>query len=141
MKRVDFPTLGRPTMPQATAIQSSKPSSITYPRCDEKNGFCPLRSPPMRHTLPAKVAEQVKGDRMIVRAEWPGYVVDVLVRPGQEVEEDEPLMILEGTDSSRTSFYINAPEGGKVREVLIEEGDFAYEDDDLVVIGDSDRDE
>jgi biotin carboxyl carrier protein len=66
---------------------------------------------------------------MIVRAEWPGYVVDVLVRPGQEVEEDEPLIIIEG------------PEGGKVREILIEEGDFAYEDDDLVVIGDSDRDE
>ena len=78
---------------------------------------------------------------MIVRAEWPGYVVDVLVRPGQEVEEDEPLMILEGTDASRTSFYINAPEGGKVREILIEEGYFAYEDDDLVVIGDSDKDE
>jgi biotin carboxyl carrier protein len=76
---------------------------------------------------------------MIVRAEWPGYVVDVLVRPGQEVEEDEPLIILEGTDASRTSFYINAPECGKIREVLIEEGDFAYEDDDLVVIGDSDK--
>ena len=77
---------------------------------------------------------------MIVRAEWPGYVVDVLVRPGQEVEEDEPLLILEGTDSSHTSFYIHAPECGRVREVLIEEGDYAYEDDDLVVIGDSDRD-
>ncbi len=72
---------------------------------------------------------------MIVRAEWPGYVVDVLVRPGQEVEEDEPLIIIEGTDASRTSFYINAPEGGKVREILIEEGDFAYEDDDLVSSG------
>ncbi|MEI6593634.1 MAG: acetyl-CoA carboxylase biotin carboxyl carrier protein subunit [Holophagaceae bacterium] len=77
---------------------------------------------------------------MIVRAEWPGYVVDVLVRPGQEVEEDEPLLILEGTDSAHSSFYIHAPECGRVREVLIEEGDYAYEDDDLVVIGDSDRD-
>jgi len=76
---------------------------------------------------------------MIVRAEWPGYVVDVLIRTGQEVEEDEPLMILEGTDVSRTSFYVHAPEGGKVREILIEEGDFAYEDDDLVVLGDSDK--
>lgn len=78
---------------------------------------------------------------MIVRAEWPGYVVDVLVRPGQEVEEDEALMILEGTDASRTSFYIHAPEAGKVREILIEEGDFAYEDDDLVVIGDSEKED
>ena len=77
---------------------------------------------------------------MIVRAEWPGYVVDVLVRPGQEVEEDEALLILEGTDAARTSYYVHAPECGKVREILIEEGDFAEEDDDLVVLGDSDRD-
>ncbi len=75
-----------------------------------------------------------------VRAEWPGYVMDVLVHPGQEVEEDEPLMILEGTDAQHTQFYINAPEGGRVKEVLIEEGDFAHEDDDLLVIGDADSD-
>jgi biotin carboxyl carrier protein len=78
---------------------------------------------------------------MIVRAEWPGYVVDVLVKPGQEVEEDEALILLELADQGRTPFYVNAPEAGKVREVFIEEGDFANEDDDLVAIGESDRDE
>ena len=71
---------------------------------------------------------------MIIRAEWPGLVVDVMVHPGQEVEEDETLMLLEGTDSSRTPFYVNAPEAGRVRSVLLEEGDFADEDDDLVEI-------
>ena len=75
---------------------------------------------------------------MIVRAEWAGTVVDVLVRPGQEVEEDEPLMILEGTDPSHSSIYVHAPEGGQIQEILLEEGDFAYEDDDLVVIQDAD---
>lgn len=75
---------------------------------------------------------------MIVRAECPGTVVDVLVRPGQEVEEDEPLMILEGTDASHSSIYVHAPESGQVQEVLLEEGDFAYEDDELVVIQDAD---
>jgi biotin carboxyl carrier protein len=78
---------------------------------------------------------------MIVRAEWPGYVVDVLVKPGQEVEEDEALLLIELTDQGRTPFFVNSPEAGKVREVFIEEGDFANEDDELVALGESDRDE
>ena len=69
---------------------------------------------------------------MIIQAEWPGYVVDVLVTPGQEVEEDDTLMLLEGTDSSHTPFYVSAPEAGKIKRILLEEGDFAEEDDDLV---------
>lgn len=75
----------------------------------------------------------------IIRAEYPGYVMDVLVRPGQEVEEDEPLMILEGTDAQHTQFYVNASVGGKVKELYVEEGDFAQEDDDLVAIGDAEE--
>ena len=77
---------------------------------------------------------------MIVRAEWPGYVMDVLVRLGEEVEEDQALVLLEGTDSSHTPFYVSAPEAGKVREILVEEGDFAEEDDELVSLGESDSD-
>ena len=69
---------------------------------------------------------------MIIRAEWPGYVVGVLVAPGQEVEEDESLMLLEGTDATHTPFFVSAPESGKVKHILLEEGDFAEEDDDLV---------
>ena len=73
---------------------------------------------------------------MIIRAEWPGYVVGVLVTPGQEVEEDESLMLLEGTDTSHTPFYISAPESGKIKRLLVEEGDFAEEDDELVELAD-----
>jgi len=73
---------------------------------------------------------------MIIRAEWPGYVVGVLVTQGQEVEEDESLMLLEGTDSSHTPFYISAPESGKIKRILLEEGDFAEEDDELVELAD-----
>jgi biotin carboxyl carrier protein len=75
---------------------------------------------------------------MIIRAEWPGYVVGVLVTPGQEVEEDESLMLLEGTDTGHTPFYVSAPESGKVKRILLEEGDFAEEDDDLVELADMD---
>jgi biotin carboxyl carrier protein len=73
---------------------------------------------------------------MIIRAEWPGYIVGVLVSLGQEVEEDESLMLLEGTDASHTPFYINAPESGRVNRILMEEGDFAEEDDELVEMAD-----
>ena len=73
---------------------------------------------------------------MIIRAEWPGYVVGVLVTPGQEVEEDESLMLLEGTDTGHTPFYVSAPESGKVKRILVEEGDFAEEDDELVELAD-----
>ena len=38
-----------------------------------------------------------------------------------------------------TQFYVNAPESGKIRELLIEEGDFAQEDDDLLVLGEADN--
>ena len=69
---------------------------------------------------------------MIIRAEWPGYVVDVLVTPGQEVEEDDTLMLLESSDSTRTPFYVSAPESGTITQILMEEGDFAEEDDDWV---------
>jgi len=75
---------------------------------------------------------------MIIRAEWPGYVVGVLVTPGQEVEEDESLMLLEGTDTGHTPFYISAPESGKIKRLLVEEGDFAEEDDELVELADMD---
>ena len=73
---------------------------------------------------------------MIIRAEWPGYVVGVLVTAGQEVEEDESLMLLEGTDTGHTPFYVSAPESGKVKRLLVEEGDFAEEDDELVELAD-----
>ena len=77
---------------------------------------------------------------MIVRAEFPGYVMDVLVRPGQEVEEEEPLILMESTDQEHTQFFVNSPEAGKVREVLLEEGDFADEDDELLVLGEASHD-
>lgn len=75
---------------------------------------------------------------MMIRAEWPGMVVDVFCQLGQEVEEDEALILMEGTDSAHTPFYINATEAGKIRKILVEEGDYVDEDDDLVEIQDAD---
>ena len=71
---------------------------------------------------------------MIIRAEWPGTVVDVFVQAGQEVEEDEALVLMEGTDSARTPFYVNAPEACRIKKGVLEEGDFADEDDELIEV-------
>lgn len=75
---------------------------------------------------------------MIIRAEWPGTVVDVFVHAGQEVEEDEALILMEGTDQTHTPFYINAPEACRIQKILVEEGDFSEEDDDLLEVAEMD---
>ncbi|MDR1841580.1 MAG: biotin/lipoyl-binding protein [Holophagales bacterium] len=69
---------------------------------------------------------------MIVSAEWPGCILDIFVSEGEEVDEDEQLMLLEGTDDARTQFFIHAPVSGKVVKVLVEDGDFVQDDDDLL---------
>lgn len=89
-----------------------------------------------RHRVSPYFADQNAEGGMIVRAEWPGYVIDILVSVGQEVEEEEYLALLESTDSSHTQLYVMAPEAGRIKKVLIEEGDFVGEDDDLFEFSD-----
>jgi biotin carboxyl carrier protein len=69
---------------------------------------------------------------MIVSAEWPGYIIEIFVSEGQEVDEDEQLMLLEGTDDARTQFFVHAPESGKIIKILVSDGDFVQDDDELV---------
>ncbi|MDR2561113.1 MAG: acetyl-CoA carboxylase biotin carboxyl carrier protein subunit [Holophagales bacterium] len=68
---------------------------------------------------------------MTINAEWPGYILDIFVSEGEEVEEDQQLMLLEGTDEGRTQFYVHAPEAGKILKILAEDGDYVQEDDEL----------
>ena len=68
---------------------------------------------------------------MTINAEWPGYILDIFVSEGEEVEEDQQLMLLEGTDEARTQFYVHAPEAGKILKILAEDGGFVQEDDEL----------
>jgi len=75
---------------------------------------------------------------MIIRAEWPGTVVDVFIQAGQEVEEDEALILMEGADTARTPFYVNAPEACRIKKILVEEGDFMDEDDELLEVAEMD---
>jgi acetyl-CoA carboxylase biotin carboxyl carrier protein len=54
-----------------------------------------------------------------VKAEITGNVWKVLAKPGQKVEEDEPIVMLE---SMKMEIPVSAPEPGTVKEILVAEG-------------------
>lgn len=49
-----------------------------------------------------------------------GSVWKVLKRPGEEVDEEEPVLILE---SMKMEVPVMSPEPGVIREILVKEGD------------------
>lgn len=56
-------------------------------------------------------------------------VIEVLVKPGDQVEPESPLITLE---SDKASMDMPSPEAGKVREVLVKVGDKVKEGDPVV---------
>ena len=54
-----------------------------------------------------------------IRADMPGKVIRVLVRPGDRVEYDQPLLVLE---AMKMQNEIRAPKGGTVQELAVSEG-------------------
>jgi glutaconyl-CoA/methylmalonyl-CoA decarboxylase subunit gamma len=64
-----------------------------------------------------------------ITAPMVGKVVKVLVTVGQEVEEDEPVVMIE---AMKVEMPVVAPEGGKVSAVHVKEGQ-TVEGDALLV--------
>ena len=60
-----------------------------------------------------------------VKAEITGNVWKVLAKPGQKVEEDEAIVMLE---SMKMEIPISAPEPGTVKEILVSEGEVVTEE-------------
>lgn len=60
-----------------------------------------------------------------------GNVWKVLVKPGDQVEEGQDVVILE---SMKMEIPITADFDGVVKEVRINEGDFVNEEDVLVIV-------
>lgn len=59
-----------------------------------------------------------------------GKVVKVLVEPGAEVSEDDPILMLE---AMKVEMPVGAPEDGVVTEIKVKEGD-TVEGDQVVAI-------
>ena len=66
-----------------------------------------------------------------VRAHITGTVWKIEVEVGDEVEEDDDLIILE---SMKMEMPVVAPEDGTVLEILVEEGQAVEEDQVLIVL-------
>jgi acetyl-CoA carboxylase biotin carboxyl carrier protein len=66
-----------------------------------------------------------------IEAHITGTVWKIEVKPGDEVEEGDTVVILE---SMKMEMPVEAEDGGTVREVLVEEGQAVSEGDALVVL-------
>ena len=66
-----------------------------------------------------------------VTSEVPGKVVDIEVSVGDEVDEDDSLIVLE---SMKMEIPVEAPMSGKIVKVHVAEGDVVAEDQPLAVI-------
>jgi acetyl-CoA carboxylase biotin carboxyl carrier protein len=60
-----------------------------------------------------------------------GNVWKVLVKPGDQIDEGQDVIILE---SMKMEIPITADFGGTVKEVRINEGDFVNEEDVLIIL-------
>jgi acetyl-CoA carboxylase biotin carboxyl carrier protein len=66
-----------------------------------------------------------------IRAELAGNVWKVLVREGQKVAPEQPLMILE---SMKMEIPVAAPQAGTLKRLLVAEGQAVQEGDPLAEI-------
>ena len=66
-----------------------------------------------------------------VKAELTGMVWKVLVKPGDAVEEEATLMILE---SMKMEIPVEAPRAGSVKEIRVREGQTVQEGDTVAVL-------
>jgi biotin carboxyl carrier protein len=67
-----------------------------------------------------------------VRCEIAGSVWKIEVSVGDEVAEDDPLVVLE---SMKMEIPLLAPKAGVVKEILIKEGEAVAEGDIAVILG------
>ncbi len=66
-----------------------------------------------------------------VLSEIPGTVFKIEVDVGDEVTEDDPVIILE---SMKMEIPVGAPSAGRVAEILVEEGEPVEEGQEVAVI-------
>jgi len=106
-------------------LTSSQPSGLPVPE---------VRRPRQREQVPptgsAPEPQAVSGPTEI-SAPLPGLIVEVLVKQGQQVAEDDVVVVLE---AMKMENELTAPKSGTVREVLVEPGETVDQGKRLVVL-------
>lgn len=67
-----------------------------------------------------------------ITAPMPGKIVKILVKVGEQVREDDELLILEAMKMENPIFSTS---GGTVNEIKVKEGDSVSADQVLIVLG------
>jgi len=89
------------------------------------------QAPPKAQAQAPAPAVEVSGDQEVVDSPMPGNIWKILVKEGQEVKENDVLLILE---AMKMENEITAPKDGKVTSILTQEGAAVNTGDKLVII-------
>lgn len=68
---------------------------------------------------------------MEVKSNMAGTVIEIMVNPGDTVDEEQDVVCLE---SMKMQMFIAAESAGKVKEVKVTAGDFVNEGDTLLIL-------
>jgi len=90
------------------------------------------QQPAQPQAQPQQAPKAAPASGTTVEAPMPGMIIRFEVDEGEEVNEGDPLLILEAMKMENS---INAPASGKVKEIRFKEGDSVKKGDVLVVIG------
>ncbi len=91
----------------------------------------PVQARVVKETKPAAEQSSGSGKATEVRAPLPGVIIQVLVRPGDDVTAGQTLCTLE---TMKMENAIKADNGGKVASVKIAPGQQVLQDEVLIVI-------
>ena len=75
--------------------------------------------------------KKLRRTTMEVKAAMPGLVVALEVKPGQQVDEDDGLLVLE---AMKMQNEVRAPHGGVVTQVYVREGSAVEKGERLVTL-------
>jgi biotin carboxyl carrier protein len=112
----EFDTGGQPTAPAPTSAPVAAASV----------GSAPAVAP-----APASAAA-AGGGAGLVASPLAGKVVTISAALGQQVNEGDQLIVLE---AMKMNTFINAPQSGKVTEILVQPGDGVEEGQGLIRLG------
>jgi len=104
-----------------TETASAEPSAKEEPSADKEPSAEPEPTPSASQT----VAVPDVGDAVDIT------VTEILVKPGDHIEADDSLVVLE---SDKASMEIPSPVAGEILEVLVKDGDEVNEGDPLVKV-------
>ncbi len=71
-------------------------------------------------------------DDVVVKAPMPGVILDIKVAEGDEVKENDVLVILE---AMKMENEITSPQSGMVKKILINKNATVNSDESLIIIG------